>query len=346
MMILRYFTNKKIARKVYELNNKVLFNIQNIFKNIGLDTDVTGIRSIDIFGEFLDQSMYITDFDIFNDDENILWNQIRQISKDNHYDEKFITLPIPKRILEKELFDIYWLASSFKYHLIAPYQVKVSYTDIIFIYLGSLNSHTTTSNTKVRDYILKNSLDITIHEKSFEPISTYLLQYINSEINNKELSNILNQIRHISEYLFKFKHLHKVQILNILQDILKKDNEIYIDDLISFIDMEPLMSEQFQILLVEEYITSLIADKKYSLTKQLYKLFIGRINFKSLNGLRYIENDDFFKKLSSNKAIELLSNTQVIYNRFINELSKIEYFQNKKQVDKILKNKQLFISIE
>ncbi len=345
-MIFRYFKNKEIAKKVYGLNNKALLDIQNVFKNMGLDTDVTGVRSIDIFEEFLEQSMYITDFDTFTDDENILWNQIKQISKDNYYNEKFITIQIPESILEKEILDIYWLASNFQYHIIAPYQVKVSYSDIIFIYLDSLNSHTTTSNTKVRDYILKNNLDISMHEKSFEPVSTYLLQYINNEINNKELSNILNQIRHISEYLFKFKHIHKVQILNILQDIFKKENKIYIDDLIHLIDIESSISEQFQMLLVEEYITSLIADNKYSFTKKLYKLFIGSIYFHGLDNLKYISNDDFSKKLLSNKAIELLNNTQSIYNRLINELSTIEYFQNKEQVDKILKNKQLFITIE
>ncbi len=102
-MIFRYFKNKKIAKKVYELNNKALCDIQNIFKNRGLDTDITVIRSIDIFGEFLEQSMYISDkaIKLLNNTQTIYSRFINDLSKVEYFQNKE---KVDKILKNKQLF--------------------------------------------------------------------------------------------------------------------------------------------------------------------------------------------------------------------------------------------------
>ena len=104
-----------------------------------------------------------------------------------------------KNILDEELFELYWSSSSLKYNVTKPYCVKLSIDDLIYVYLDSLNSHTTTSNTLVRKYVLDNNLSIVLTENSFNPISDYFINFIKYEIDNDKVNKVLYEIKGVPE---------------------------------------------------------------------------------------------------------------------------------------------------
>ncbi|WP_368029272.1 hypothetical protein [Arcobacter sp. s6] len=318
----KYYKSYKISKKIPKILSKTLKDIQTISFN------KKKISAMYIYDMFIDRMYYLVDFDIYNEDKKILFNKINKIIEENDYKNKYIEIPIPKNILNKELFELYWYSSSLKYNVIKPYCVKLSIYDLIYVYLDSLNSHTTTSNTLVRKYVLDNNLSIVLTENSFNPISDYFINFIKYEIDNDKVSKVLYEIKTIQEYLYKVKYIYKQDIRTLIFDSLSNPKfKNYIMDLILLMDsLRPRISKLFQIQLVKKFIENLISKDKINIS-------INQIYFKGFDKLKDIDMLYLNEILTSKEAIQYLKDCMDVYKSLINQLIEVDYFKYKYTVD-------------
>lgn len=321
--MIKYYKSYKISKKIPKILSKTLKDIQTISFN------KKKISAMYIYDMFIERMYFLVDFNIYNEDNKILYNKINEIIEENDYKNKYIEIPIPKNILSKELFELYWSSSSLKYKVIKPYCVRLSIYDLIYVYLDSLNSHTTTSNTLVRKYVLDNNLSIDLTENSFNPISDYYINFIKYEIDNDKVNKVLYEIKTIQEYSYKVKYIYKHDIRTLIFDSLSNPEfKNYIIDLIQLMDsLRPRISKLFQIQLVKEFIENLIS-------KDRINILINQTYFKGFDKLKDIDMLYLNDILTSKEAIQYLKDCMNIYKSLINQLIEVDYFKYKYTIDK------------
>lgn len=242
-----------------------------------------------LYDMFIERMYYLVDFNIYNEDSKMLYNELNKIIEENDYKNKYIKIPIPRNILDEKLFELYWSSSSLKHNVLKPYYVKLSFCDLIYVYLDSLNSHTTTVNTFVRKYVLDNNLSIDLTENSFNPVSDYFVNFIKYEIDNDKVNKVLYEIKTIKEYFYKVKYIYKNDVRTVIFDSLgNPEFKNYIIDLIQLMDsLKPKISKLFQIQLVKKFIENLISEVEINIS-------INQIWFKGFDELKYNEKKVFF----------------------------------------------------
>lgn len=318
-----YYKSYKISKKIPKIFSKTLYDIRVI------SVKKKKISAIFLYDLFIENIYYITDYDIYNEDKKMLFNKLNKIIKDKNYENEYIELPIPKNILNKELFELYWASSNLKYNVLKPYYVKLSFKDLIYVYLDSLNSHNTTSNTLVRKYIKDNNLLIELNENSFNPISSYFLDFIKYEINNDDINKILYKIKIINEYLYRVKYIYKNDVRELIFDSLTNhQHKEYIVDLINIMDsLRPRISKLFQMQLVKSFIENFISEYNLNIS-------VNQIYFKGFDNLKNIDLVYLEKVLTSDEAKKYLNDCMVIYKETIRQLINIDYFKHKYIIDK------------
>ena len=319
----KYYKSYKISKQIPKILSKTLRDIQNI------SPSKKKISFMYLYDMFIERMYYLVDFDIYNEDSKMLYNKLNKIIEENDYKNKYIEISIPKNILDEELFEIYWFSSSLKHNLIKPYCVKLSFRDLIFVYLDSLNSHTTTSNTLVRKYIIENKLSLVLTENLFEPISEYFINFIKYEIYNTNINEILYEIKTIEEYFYKVKYIYKNDMRTVIFDSLSNpEYKNYIINLIQLMDsLKPKISKLFQIQLIKRFIENLISKDKINIS-------INQIYFKGFDKLKAVDILYLNEILTSKEAIQYLKDCMDVYKSLINQLIEVEYFKYKYTVDK------------
>jgi hypothetical protein len=319
----KYYKSYKISKQIPKILSKTLKDIQTIPPN------KKKISFMYLYDMFMERMYYLVDFDIYNEDNKMLFNKLNKIIEENDYKNKYIEIPIPKNILNKELFELYWSSSSLKHNVSKPYCVKLSIYDLIYVYLDSLNSHRTTVNTFVRKYVLDNNLSIDLTENSFNPISEYFINFIKYEIDNDKVNKVLYEIKTIQEYSYKVKYIYKHDIRTLIFDSLSNPEfKNYIIDLIQIMDsLRPRTSKLFQIQLVKRFIENLISEDRINIS-------INQIYFKGFDKLKDIDMLYLNDILTSKEAIQYLKDCMDVYKNLINQLIEVDYFKYKYTVDK------------
>ena len=319
----KYYKSYKISKQIPKILSKTLRDIQNISPNKKKNSFMY------LYDMFIERMYYLVDFNIYNEDYKMLYNKLNKIIEENDYKNKYIEISIPKNILDEELFEIYWFNSSLKHYFIKPYYVKLSFYDLIYVYLDSLNSHTTTLNTLVRKYVIDNKLSLVLTENSFESISNYFINFIKYEISNLDINEILYEIKTIKEYFYKVKYIYKNDVRTVIFDSLgNPEFKNYIIDLIQLMDsLKPKISKLFQIQLVKKFIENLISEVEINIS-------INQIWFKGFDELKDIDMLYLNDILTSKEAIQYLKDCMDVYKNLINQLIEIDYFKYKYTVDK------------
>lgn len=319
----KYYKSYKISKQIPTMLSKTLRDIQNISPN------KKKISFMYLYDMFVERMYYLVDFNIYNEDSKMLYNKLNKIIEENDYKNKYIKIPIPKNILDEKLFELYWSSSSFKHNVLKPYYVKLSFSDLIYVYLDSLNSHTTTVNTFVRKYVLDNNLSIDLTENSFNPISDYFVNFIKYEIDNDKVNKVLYEIKTIKKYFYKVKYIYKNDVRTVIFDSLgNPEFKNYIIDLIQLMDsLKPKISKLFQIQLVKKFIENLISEVEINIS-------INQIWFKGFDELKDIDMLYLNDILTSKEAIQYLKDCMDVYKNLINQLIEIDYFKYKYTVDK------------
>lgn len=319
----KYYKSYKISKQIPKILSKTLKDIQNISSN------KKKISFMYLYDMFIEKMSYLVDFDIYNEDNKMLYNKLNKIIEENDYKNKYIEIPIPKNILDKKLFEIYWFSSSLKHYFIKPYCVKLSFCDLIYVYLDSLNSHRTTLNILARKHIVDNNLSLVLNENSFEPISDYFINFIKYEIDNDSINKILYKIKTIQKYFYKVKYIYKNDVRTLIFDSLSNPEfKNYIIDLIEIMDsLRPRTSKLFQIQLVKIFIENLISEDRINIS-------INQIYFKGFDKLKDIDILYLNEILTSKEAIQYLKDCIDVYKSLINQLIEVDYFKYKYTVDK------------
>lgn len=319
----KYYKSYKISKQIPTMLSKTLRDIQNISSN------KKKISFMYLYDMFIERMYYLVDFDIYNEDNKMLYNKLNKIIEENDYKNKYIEIPIPKNILDEELFELYWSSSSLKHNVSKPYCVKLSIDDLIYVYLDSLNSHRTTVNTFVRKYVIDNNLSIDLTKNSFNPISEYFINFIKYEINDNKINKILYEIKTIKEYFYKVKYIYKDDVRTVIFDSLSNpEYKNYIIDLIQLMDsLRPRLSKLFQIQLVKKFIENLISEDRLNIS-------INQIYFKGFDKLKDIDMLYLNEILTSKEAIQYLKDCMDVYKNLINQLIEVDYFKYKYIIDK------------
>lgn len=319
----KYYKSYKISKQIPKILSKTLRDIQN------MSPKKKKISFMYLYDMFIERMYYLVDFNIYNEDSKMLYNKLNKIIEENDYKNKYIEIPIPKNILDEELFELYWSSSSLKHNVLKPYYVKLSFCDLIYVYLESLNSYRTTVNTFVRKYVLDNNLSIDLTENSFNPISDYFINFIKYEIDNDKVNKVLYEIKTIQEYSYKVKYIYKHDIRTLIFDSLSNPEfKNYIIDLIQLMDsLRPRISKLFQIQLVKEFIENLIS-------KDRINILINQTYFKGFDKLKDIDMLYLNDILTSKEAIQYLKDCMNIYKSLINQLIEVDYFKYKYTIDK------------